>query len=62
MPSCHKTPRSNITEPISDVDLRNNTANDVAVWFIRQMFINGLSKEKMLGVLTLLETAKGLLL
>lgn len=63
MRECCKTPpRQNIGFSIPDVDLGNNTANDIAAWFVRQMFINGLSEEKMIAVLTHCAVAKELLL
>lgn len=63
MRECCKTPpRQNIGFSIPDVDLGNNTANDIAAWFVRQMFINGLSEEKMIAVLTHCAVVKELLL
>ena len=63
MRNCCKTPpRHSIDGIIPDVDLGNNTANDIAAWFVRQLFINGLSEEKMLAVLTHCAVVKELLL
>lgn len=62
MRNCCNPPRHSIDGIIPDVDLENNTANDIAAWFVRQMFINGLSEEKMLAVLTHCAVVKELLL
>lgn len=59
---CKPPPRHSIDGIIPDVDLGNNTANDIAAWFVRQMFINGLSKEMMLAVLTHCAVVKELIL
>lgn len=64
MRGCGKTPpRQNIGCPIPDVDLGNNTANDIAAWFVRQLLgVNGFSEEKTIAVLTHCAVVKELLL
>lgn len=63
MPLCNTPPRQNINCPIADVDLRNNNANDITAWFIRQLMgVNGFSYEKTLAVLTQCAIARELLL
>lgn len=56
-------PRQNINCPIADVDLGNNTAADIAAWFMRQLLgVNALSKEKAVAVLTHCAAVKEMLM
>lgn len=63
MRECCNPPRQNIGCPIPDVDLGNNTANDIAAWLVRQLLgVNGFSEEKTIAVLMHCAVVKELLL